>query len=133
MKMDEQSDDTGWDQQEERPSKTRKKKAAEQLQKLGEFLVQMSESEVNRLDIPSELKNALSTARSLKKHGAKKRQLQYIGTLMREVDTEPLQDVMEKMARTKSGKITRSSKNLSKRTISSTNRELISNTKSQNS
>lgn len=126
--MDEQSDDTGWDQQEERPSKTRKKKAAEQLQKLGEFLVQMSESEVNRLDIPSELKNALSTARSLKKHGAKKRQLQYIGTLMREVDTEPLQDVMEKMAHTKSGKITRSSKNLSKR---NTKQNLILNRNSE--
>ncbi|MBF0235278.1 MAG: DUF615 domain-containing protein [Desulfamplus sp.] len=129
--MSEHIEEPGWDQ--EQPSRTRKKKAAQQLQKLGEFLVEMAESEVERLDIPTELKRALSTARSLTKHGAKKRQFQYIGTLMREIDTEPLADVIEKMARTRTGKVTRSSRNTSKKTKRAINTELISNKKSPNS
>ncbi|MBF0467433.1 MAG: DUF615 domain-containing protein [Desulfamplus sp.] len=112
--MSEHGKEPGRDQEQEQPSRTRKKKAAQQLQKLGEFLVEMAQSEVERLNIPTELKKALSTARSLTKHGAKKRQLQYIGTLMRKIDTEPLADVIEKMARTRTGKITRSSKNIPK-------------------
>lgn len=108
-------EETDSEQPEERPSRTRKKKAAEELQKLGEFLVEMAESEVERLDISPELKKALSTARSLTKHGAKKRQLQYIGTLMREVDTEPLVAIIEKMANSRVGKMKPKRKSFPKR------------------
>lgn len=103
-------EESDFEQEDDRPSRTRKKKAAEQLQKLGEFLVDMAETEVSKLDIPADLKKELSIARSLTKHGAKKRQLQYIGTLMRDIDTEPLVDVMEKMATTRVGKMVKKAK-----------------------
>jgi len=108
--MSEPIEESDLEQPEEKPSRSSKKRAAEQLQKLGEFLVEMAQSEVDRLDISPELKKALSIARSLTKHGAKKRQLQYIGTLMREIDTEPLVDVMEKMATTRVGKMVKKAK-----------------------
>ncbi|MBF0411178.1 MAG: DUF615 domain-containing protein [Desulfamplus sp.] len=97
-KKEEAYQESDWEQQEEKPSRTQKKKAAENLQKLGEFLVDMAETEVNRLDISSELKKALSIARTLTKHGARKRQLQYIGVIMREVDITSLTSIMEKMS-----------------------------------
>ncbi|MBF0303131.1 MAG: DUF615 domain-containing protein [Desulfamplus sp.] len=97
-KKEEAYQESGWEQQEEKPSRTQKKKIAENLQKLGEFLVEMAETEVNRLDISPELKKALSIARTLTKHGARKRQLQYIGVIMREVDITSLTSIMEKMS-----------------------------------
>ncbi|MBF0229378.1 MAG: DUF615 domain-containing protein [Desulfamplus sp.] len=86
-----------WEEEEERPSRTQKKKDAQNLQKLGEFLVTMPKSEIERLDISQELKNAINIAKTFTKHGARKRQIQYIGVLMREVDTTALNAILEKI------------------------------------
>lgn len=86
------------EQTEEKPSRTCKKKAAQNLQRLGEFLVTMPTVEINRLDIPQELKDAINITKGITRHGARKRQLQYIGVLMREADTTPLNKIMEKMS-----------------------------------
>ena len=98
-RQDAYQEDADWEQQEERPSRTQKKKAAQNLQKIGEFLITMAASEIEKLDINQELKNAINTANSITKHGARKRQLQYIGVLMREADSASLTEIVEKMSR----------------------------------
>ncbi|MGD8252628.1 MAG: ribosome biogenesis factor YjgA [Desulfobacterales bacterium] len=70
----------------ERKSKTRKKKDAHAAQQVGERLVDMPDEILARLQLPQGLLDALRFAKSLKKRGARRRQMQYIGTLMRHCD-----------------------------------------------
>jgi len=73
------------------PSKTKRKKKAEALQAIGVALVELPEKELKSLNIPQELKDAILDAQTMTKHGSRRRQLQYIGTLMRDLDPEPIQ------------------------------------------
>ncbi len=90
-------EEADWEQEEERPSRTQKKKAAQNLQKIGEILVTMPASEIDKLELDKELKDAILMTKNISKHGAKKRQMQYIGVLMRELDTNSLTSIMEKI------------------------------------
>ena len=67
-------------------SKTRRKKAAHDLQKLGEALVELSPERLATLDLTPGLLEAVLAAQSIHARGGRKRQLQYIGRLMREED-----------------------------------------------
>ena len=72
-------------------SKTRRKQAMEELQSLGEELVALASDQVKRIDIPKELRTAVSEAqRMMRPDEAKRRQMQYIGKLMRNVEVEPI-------------------------------------------
>ena len=72
-------------------SKTRRKQAMEELQSLGEELVALASDQVKRIDIPDDLRAAVSEAQRMTRHDeAKRRQMQYIGKLMRSVDVEPI-------------------------------------------
>lgn len=81
----------------EKISRTQKKKAAEALQKKGEQLVNLSDADFHLLEIPDELKEALAMARKLTRHEARRRQLQYIGRLMREIDGKLIDDALQKI------------------------------------
>jgi len=76
-------------------SRTQKKNEARALQKLGEQLVALSSEQLKNIDITDDLRNAVIVAGNTKSHGAKRRQSQYIGTLMRDVDPEPIQNALE--------------------------------------
>ncbi len=78
------------DQQEE-ISKTRLKQQMHELQDLGEALVDLPKDKLNQLDLPETLRDAVLDARRITAHGGRKRQLQYIGKLMRSVDPAPIQ------------------------------------------
>ncbi len=80
------------------PSRTKKKKNAEALQKMGVSLVELPEKELKSLDIPQELKDAILDAQTMTKHGSRRRQLQYIGTLMRNLDPDPIQMAVEHLS-----------------------------------
>lgn len=80
---------------QERVSRTQKKKTALAAQKLGEQLLLLTDEQLKKLDIPEALQLALKQARGIKKHGARRRQLQYIGTIMRQLDTQSLKAEME--------------------------------------
>lgn len=82
---------------QEKPSKTQRKKDMIFLQKLGETLVGLSESQLAKIPLPDDLLESIYLVRSLKSHGAKRRQLQYIGRLMREIDPEPIQKALKSM------------------------------------
>jgi len=71
-------------------SKTRRKKEMHELQSLGAALVALSAAHLARMSIPDELARAVHEARQLSSHGARRRQMQYIGRLMRELDAEPI-------------------------------------------
>jgi len=83
----------------QRISRTKKKEAALAAQRLGERLLSLTDDQLSHLKIPEMLKEALADARSMKKHGALRRQLQYIGTLMRHLDTDQLQEQLDGIAR----------------------------------
>jgi ribosome-associated protein len=74
----------------ERPSKSARKRAAHAAQDLGEALVRLREAQLEALDLPETLKEAVREARRIKSRGGGARQRQYIGKLMRDVDPAPI-------------------------------------------
>ena len=72
-------------------SKTKKKQQMQDLQDLGEELADLSSDWLKKIDIPENLRDALTQAQRISAHGAKRRQLQYVGKLMRDIDAEPIQ------------------------------------------
>jgi ribosome-associated protein len=81
----------------EQLSKTQKKEEATSLQALGEQLVILSSEQLKNIDLPMDVLNAVNLAKSLKKHGALRRQMQYIGTLMRKHDAAPIQEALQRL------------------------------------
>ncbi len=71
-------------------SKTKRKQEMHALQALGAALIELPEAQVRQLEIPENLKNAVLEAKRIKSHEAKRRQVQYIGRLMRDADPEPI-------------------------------------------
>lgn len=71
---------------DQRSSKTQRKKDSEALQNLGEALIGLPAEDLDRLGLPPALREALELAGRLTKHGAQRRQRQYIGRLMRDLD-----------------------------------------------
>jgi len=72
------------------PSKTKIKQQMHDLQDIGEQLVALSKDQLKEVDIPETLRDAILEAKRITKFGAIKRQMQYIGRLMREVDAAPI-------------------------------------------
>jgi len=75
---------------DERPSKTRLKQASHALQDLGEAAVALPDSRLDALPIDESLRDAIRTYKKTRSHEGRRRQMQYIGKLMRLHDTEPL-------------------------------------------
>ncbi len=82
-----------------KPSKSAKKREYIALQKLGEELITLKQSELNGLPLDEGLLEAILEAQQMKAHGALRRQKQYIGKLMRHIDPEPLRIEMAKLRR----------------------------------
>ncbi len=80
---------------DDRISRTQKKNEARALQKLGEELVALPPEQLAGIEISDDLRNAVIAAGKIKAHGARRRQLQRIGTLMREINPEPIQNALE--------------------------------------
>lgn len=76
--------------QEEVVSKTRRKQEMHELQALGAALVALSEWQLRDFPLQPDLREAVLAAKRIRSHEAKRRQLQYIGRLMRETDAEPI-------------------------------------------
>jgi ribosome-associated protein len=74
----------------EAPSKSERKRAMHELQALGEALVELDPGRLAALDIPERLADAIAQARGITKHEGRRRQLQYVGKLMRDVDAAPI-------------------------------------------
>jgi ribosome-associated protein len=77
---------------DQQPSKTRRKKAMHELQALGNELVALSAHQLETMDLPAELYEAVRNAHTMTKHEARRRQLQFIGRLMRDIDPGPIRE-----------------------------------------
>jgi len=77
---------------EEPISKTKQKAAMQELQDLGEELIELSKARLAQLNLPETLLDAVKQAQRITANGAIARQKQYIGRLMREIDTESIAD-----------------------------------------
>ena len=75
---------------DERPSKSARKRAAHAAQDLGEALIALPDGELAALELPEELAAAVRAARRITSRAAGARQRQYIGKLMRSLDPEPI-------------------------------------------
>jgi ribosome-associated protein len=81
----------------ERPSKSQVKREMDALQALGARLVDLNKERLAKIDMPEELRDAVREAQRLTKHEATRRQLQYIGKLMRNVDPAPIQEALDEL------------------------------------
>ncbi len=80
-----------------RRSKTKAKEEVEMLQDLGKRLVGVGNDRLKKVDIPESLRDAVLEAKKITSHGALRRQMQYIGKLMRDVDTDPIQEMLDEL------------------------------------
>lgn len=71
-------------------SKSQRKRDVEALQDMGAALVKLSTDRVKKLDLPENLRTAVLECQRITSHGALRRQMQYIGKLMRGLDAEPI-------------------------------------------
>lgn len=78
-------------------SKSQLKREMQALQDIGKQLVELPESQLQKFELPEKLINAIQEARRLKKNEAKRRQMQFIGKLMRTVDTETIQQTLDRL------------------------------------
>jgi ribosome-associated protein len=66
----------------------------------------MPESQLANVPMPDILRDAVHFARSLKTHESKRRQLQYIGKVMRNIDAEPILLALKKIQLSHQTKVT---------------------------
>jgi len=82
-------------QDEEKPSKTQRKREMHELQGLGARLVELNPQQLDEIGLPEDLRDAVEFAQRTTKHEARRRQLQYIGKLMRSVDPAPIREKLK--------------------------------------
>ena len=75
-----------------RPSKTQLKQKSHDLQDLGEAVAAMSADRLAALDLPDALRDAIETYRRTRSHEGRRRQMQYVGKLMRRADEDALRN-----------------------------------------
>lgn len=85
------------------PSKSQLKREAEAKQELGGTLIQLSKSDLESLDLPITLFEAVVLAQSMKSDSSLKRQKQLLGKLMRQFDDEDYDRLSKRLERLRSG------------------------------
>lgn len=88
-------EDLEYDDSPERPSKSQRKRDMHALQEMGAELVELSAERLARIEMPDDLREALREAQRLTRHEARRRQMQYIGRLMRDVNPAPLREALD--------------------------------------
>jgi ribosome-associated protein len=76
-------------------SKTKLKAEADAAQDIGKKLIALSKDRLIRLALPEALFDAVLEAKRLTANGAIRRQLQYLGRLMRDIDSAPIVEQLQ--------------------------------------
>ena len=79
-------------------SRTKKKQQVEELQRLGAALIALPAVTLDALDLPAELLAAVREAQRITSHEARRRQVQFIGKVMRRIDPEPVRAAVAAIA-----------------------------------
>jgi ribosome-associated protein len=87
------------DDAEHEVSKGARKRAADAAQKLGERLIGLNPQELDALALPEQLRDAIDLAKRITSRGGLARQRQFIGKLMREIDTTAIEAELNSKAR----------------------------------
>jgi len=80
-------------------SRTQRKNEDTALKMLGQELVDLSREQLQHMDISDEILDAVRFARKITRHGARRRQIQRIRTLLRDADLESIQTSLETLKR----------------------------------
>lgn len=80
------------------PSKTQLKAEADEKQALGEALLTLRADLMAKLDLPEKLLDAIAEAKKITNFEGRRRQMQFIGKLMRPLDTEPIRAAIDEQA-----------------------------------
>jgi ribosome-associated protein len=78
------------------PSKTRLKAEADAAQEIGRQLVGLPKEKLKKLQLEESLLDAINEAKRITANGAIRRQMQYIGRLMRDTDLAPIVEQLQK-------------------------------------
>jgi len=84
---------------EEGRGRSARKRASHELTKLGEELVALRSAQLAALTLPERLAEAVAEARRLTSFGAKRRQAQFIGKLMRKLDEDEIAAIRKAVER----------------------------------
>lgn len=76
------------------PSKTQIKKAMLELQELGIELIELPQDRLDAIEMDDRLREALQELKRITAHSARKRQMQYVGKLLRGEDPEPFRKAL---------------------------------------
>lgn len=79
------------------PSKSQIKRECHQLLDLGDEILKLKSDELNSLELPADLREAVLTALKIKSRSGLKRQRQYIGKLLRSCDSEAIEAQLKKI------------------------------------
>jgi ribosome-associated protein len=79
----------------ERPSKSERKRAMTALQDIGTELVMLNANQLVQFKLPERLLEAIAEAQQIRDFEGRRRQMQFIGKLMREVDPAPIRAVLD--------------------------------------
>jgi ribosome-associated protein len=82
-----------------RPSKSARKRDAAAAKDLGKSLIELKESDLRALNLDERLFDAILAAKTITSRGGLARQRQYIGKLMRDVDTAPIEAALNSRAK----------------------------------
>jgi len=74
------------------PSKSSRKRESNALQDLGEELMRLSRQQLEDLDLPENLLEAVRVGQSITAHGGLLRQRKYIGKILRSLDSGPIRE-----------------------------------------
>lgn len=86
--------DTDHDAEAERPSKTQLKQAMLDLQQLGLELLELPLDQFEAIEMDDRLREAFDELRRITAFSARKRQMQYVGKLLRAEDAEPFRQAL---------------------------------------
>lgn len=90
-------DDSGADSDE--PSKSQRKRDADDIRALGQKLAELGPSERATVPLDDDILSAIDLLNAIRKHGAKKRQLGFLAKRLRRIDLEPIEAALDRLAR----------------------------------
>ncbi|WP_092992171.1 ribosome biogenesis factor YjgA [Thiohalomonas denitrificans] len=93
--MNESDFESGIEEQPERPSKSHFKRESHTLLEAAHQLVDLPDAKLQLVPMPDDLRDAVELGRKIHKHGGRKRQIKYIGKLLRSMDAEPILEALE--------------------------------------
>jgi ribosome-associated protein len=79
------------------PSKSQRKRDMHALQALGGELVRLRRDQLQRIELPEELREAIDFAHRVTSHEARRRHMQYLGKLMRQVDADAIRTALDQV------------------------------------